>query len=465
MSSNKQKNERNRVAFFISKYPNDFTTTPDKKLFCKICNKIITSKKAFHINSHIDSECHKKSVQRTAQRVQTFINVEPKENKFSDLLLKAFLSANIPLYKVRNANMKNLFNFMNHPMPSESTLRRSIDNAFDDNLQNIKSILFHKPIFVIVDETRKDNVRYANVLMGILEVPDVVYMVECKEIVEALNGSYICNLVNSCLLKMEIELFHFYLLISDAARYMTSAGKMLKSIYNNLFHITCVAHLYHNAAMKIMSNFIELNDFISGMQTVLCKNLTRQQLFIDIKLPPTTVVTRWGSWLKTALYYADNFVAVLRIIEEFEDDGKIVARVKTLAKNVTIKKQMVNIASNYVPLINLIEKSEKMVYSIKSAYHDIINLKIDIDECGIHQYMLTRLEGGDIRRIMSMENETINPSIYAMLLNSQATSIMVERSFSMLKKICADDRNFAAGNLGKYLILYYNYMSSDIDNK
>jgi len=465
MSSKKDDNLKSRVKLFMSKFPDEFTATPDNKLYCKLCNKMVTATKVFHIKSHIDSETHQRSVEINKRKhcgEQTFINFAPIENKFADLLLKAFLSANIPLHKVRNSNMKNLFNFMKHPIPSESTLRRSINNVYLENVQNLKSLFERKPIFVIVDETRKDNIRYANVLMGTLEVPEKAYMVDCVEIIVSLNAIYICNLVKDCLLKMEIEELNFSLLISDAARYMISAGKMLKSEYSNLFHVTCVAHLYHNAAMKIMSHFIELNDFISAMQASICKSLTRQQMFNDIKMPPTTVVTRWGSWLKTALYYAENYVEVVKIIQSFEDDGKIVARVKSLANNIIVKRQLVSIAANYMPLIKLIQKSENINYSINSAYHDIMNLRIEIDECGICEYLKTRLEGGDIRRIFLMENSTINPSIYAMLLNAQATSVTVERSFSMLKKFSANDRNFAAGNLGKYLLLYYNYMLIDV---
>ena len=41
------------------------------------------------------------------------------------------------------------------------------------------------------------------------------------------------------------------LLMSDAASYMCRAGNVLKEIYSNLLHITCLAHLMHNCALKV----------------------------------------------------------------------------------------------------------------------------------------------------------------------------------------------------------------------
>ena len=41
-----------------------------------------------------------------------------------------------------------------------------------------------------------------------------------------------------------------------------------------------------------------------------------------------------------------------------------------------------------------------------------------------------------------MERQDISPAVYHMLENSQPTSASVERSFSMLQKLLAKERNF-----------------------
>ena len=55
-----------------------------------------------------------------------------------------------------------------------------------------------------------------------------------------------------------------------------------------------------------------------------------------------------------------------------------------------------------------------------------------------------------------MERQDISPAVYHMLQNSQPTSASVERSFSMLKKLLAKDRNFKVENVRHSMILHFN---------
>ena len=52
------------------------------------------------------------------------------------------------------------------------------------------------------------------------------------------------------------------------------------------------------------------------------------------------------------------------------------------------------------------------------------------------------MQNNDISEIMNMERQDISPAVYHMLENSQPTPASVERSFSMLKKLLAKNRNF-----------------------
>jgi len=55
-----------------------------------------------------------------------------------------------------------------------------------------------------------------------------------------------------------------------------------------------------------------------------------------------------------------------------------------------------------------------------------------------------------------MERQDISPAVYNLLRNSQPTTASVERSFSMLKKLLAEDRNFKAENVQHYMVLHIN---------
>jgi len=66
------------------------------------------------------------------------------------------------------------------------------------------------------------------------------------------------------------------------------------------------------------------------------------------------------------------------------------------------------------------------------------------------------MQNNDISKIINMERQDISPAVYSLLQNSQPTTASVERSFSMLKKLLAKDRNFKAKNVLYYMILHFN---------
>ena len=55
--------------------------------------------------------------------------------------------------------------------------------------------------------------------------------------------------------QLEIKRENISLFLTDAARYMSLAGKTLMELYPYLMHITCVAHLLHNCAMRVSAHF------------------------------------------------------------------------------------------------------------------------------------------------------------------------------------------------------------------
>ena len=70
---------------------------------------------------------------------------------------------------------------------------------------------------------------------------------------------------------------YFYLLLPDTAKHMIAAGITLKSLYPKLFHVTCVAHLLHNCAMKIKSHFEAVDQLIAKVKAVTIKNKPDRQ--------------------------------------------------------------------------------------------------------------------------------------------------------------------------------------------
>ena len=72
---------------------------------------------------------------------------------------------------------------------------------------------------------------------------------------------------------------------------MNAAGITLKYLYSKLFHVTCVAHLLHNCAMKIKSHFNDVDQLIAKVKALTIKNKTRLAKFFAIGYPSQPVPT------------------------------------------------------------------------------------------------------------------------------------------------------------------------------
>ena len=64
--------------------------------------------------------------------------------------------------------------------------------------------------------------------------------------------------------------------------------------------------------MKVKASYHDL--VIATVKAVTVKNKSRQNMFIDIGLPPQPIITRWASWLKAARYYSDHLPEVRNIV-------------------------------------------------------------------------------------------------------------------------------------------------------
>ena len=99
---------------------------------------------------------------------------------------------------------------------------------------------------------------------------------------------------------------------------------------------------------------------------------------------------------------------------------------------------------------------ETAKYTIQEAVQAIQELDFGKGTCNINQYIEKRMQNNDISEIINKKGQDILPAVNHMLQNSQPTSASVERSFSMLKKLLANDRHFKVENVRHYMILHFN---------
>ena len=84
-------------------------------------------------------------------------------------------------------------------------------------------------------------------------------------------------------------------------------------------------------------------------------------------------------------------------------------------------------------------------------------LTVSEDVTSVKTYLEKRLQNNSgLQDIFGLTRKDNAPSVYASLQQCTATSVSVERNFSILKKVLGKDRNFCDDNVEKYLIKLYN---------
>ena len=143
------------------------------------------------------------------------------------------------------------------------------------------------------------------------------------------------------------------------------------------------------------------------------------------------MLTRWGTWLNAAEYYAKNLVKVREIVNAFEGDGILVSNAKAAVNDPNVDKLLAEIHRDYQVLPKMIQKIESWKYTLKEAHADISAIDLKEDCAGIGAYIKKRmLKNCDVENIVNLKQENISLALYAELQCCQPTIVAVERSFS-----------------------------------
>ena len=271
--------------------------------------------------------------------------------------------------------------------------------------------------------------------MGSLDDPNQTFLVDCHPLESGsnVNRSIILHTVDDILRQLEIKRENFSLFLTDAARYMSLAGKTLKELYPSLMHVTYVAHLLHNCPMRVRAHFKNSDEVIATIKAATIKNKDRNKDFHDtgVPSPPDPVITRWATWLRAALYDSENLPAVRTIVNIWTSAGLLLSRAKDAINVEDLMPDLVKI-NQYRTLSANVEFLEGSACTITEAYGLLTNMQFDDDQCAIKNYIKKLLSNSDLETIINCTNLTFDPTSYALLQKAQPTSAAVERSFSML---------------------------------
>ena len=269
---------------------------------------------------------------------------------------------------------------------------------------NIISKITNKQVFIIIDESSTNNKYYLNILIGDIAKPNLTYLIECKVFNCPMTNEIITREIDELILSLGIPRMDFVLIISDAASYLVKSYKTLKILFPQLFHYTCMSHLVHNCCLRIKDYFKLTDELIATTKTLTNKNKTRCLVFASIGIPPTPVITRWGTWLKAVEYYYNNFNQVKSIILGIESEGKILSDWKRAIQNNDLEAELQIIKKCYIPLITVIEDLIEKRYTITQSYHLLKNFDFKEDPIMIKTYLLKRLDAHGINDVFKKEN-------------------------------------------------------------
>ena len=255
-----------------------------------------------------------------------------------------------------------------------------------------------------MDEAEIAKQKYISVLVSSLDVPNQTFFVDCHPLDSGsnVNSSIILHTVDDILQQLEIKRENISLFLTDAARYMSLPGKTLKELYPSLMHVTCVAYLLHNCAMRVRAHFKNIDKIIVTIKAATIKNKDRKKDFHDAGLPSLSdpVITRWAIWLRAALYYSENLPAVLTIGNNWTSAGLLVSGAKDAINVEDLVPDLVKIYQ-YRTLAANVEFLEGSVCTITEAYGLLKNMQFDDDPCAIKNYIKKRLSNSDLETIIN----------------------------------------------------------------
>ena len=145
-----------KIHSIVKEFPDEFMQSINNESCCNLCKSAFLATNAFLL---IPIEIRRNIKKREAedlknlipQTSQTFLR--SSDTGFVEKLTKAFLSADIPLYKLNNTPIKNLFRDIGHRLPSETTSRRTALQLSEDELKRIQNAVHDKQIFLIAHES------------------------------------------------------------------------------------------------------------------------------------------------------------------------------------------------------------------------------------------------------------------------------------------------------------------------
>lgn len=442
----------------------------DTEINCKICSKTFKCLKKSRLTAHLNTAMHRDQPSTST-------------DSFYTDLCKAFVAANIPFRKLDNPVLRQfLAKYTFKHIPDESSLRKTyLPKIYNEVMDKIKNEIKDHYFWISADETTDLLGRgIINIIIGVLhpDIPTEPYLIATK-VIEHVNANKVVEIIVNAVDNIfdgDVNHEKALLFVSDAAAYMIKAGKLLKEKYPNILHHTCTAHALHRVAEFIREEFPNVNELISSTKKIFLKAPTRISLYKQkcpsLPLPPSPVVTRWGTWLEACSFYFNNLENVANVVNALEEDAQSIIKCKTILNDSSLKNNLNFIHEHFSNLPKHIEYFEmqaiKLEDGIKSLDNILNNFKQISGEFGVRlnnkiEAVFARSPDFNVLKgfCSNVRNTGIDIDRYIKFKDyyhyAPLTSSDVERSFSIFKDILSNKRtHFTEINLEYIVVINVN---------
>ncbi|CAH1995587.1 unnamed protein product [Acanthoscelides obtectus] len=240
-----------------------------------------------------------------------------------------------------------------------------------------------------------------------------------------------------------------------------------------------MAHALNRLAELVRAEYPSVNYLINNGKKVFLKAPLRVEFYKEmapgLPLPPEPVITRWGTWLNAALFYADNFVIIKEIFHSLDADSIALRSCKESILESNILEDLAFIKADFFMLAKAIMELETTQLSLNDSFRIlekvIEELSLIPGETGNKirvkwESVLSCSPGyqqiKNVCYILRGQNQIdpdikMKPSDIASLKFAPITSCDVERSFSAFKNLLTDKRhNLSLDSINQLLVLYCN---------
>ena len=191
----------------------------------------------------------------------------------------------------------------------------------------------------------------------------------------------------------------------------------------------------------------------------------------DLALPPKPVVTRWGTWLQAAAYYADHFEEVKLVVDALDpNEAASITEVQNDFRNNDVRNYLTYIKANFSNIPKIIQQLECRTLTAPDSWHIFCKLIESLPQTEVVQQkvksVLARNKGLQCflpilsiidpscpsLSIQCKQVPNLQPVALAAYKYAPFTTVDVERSFSRYKNVLRSNRHgFSKQNLRKYM--------------